>query len=739
MMTLRMIVALLSVAVMVAVSGLTLGVRDGARSVIRELRSSVGETSWLVRQRDIVGVQPPALTSDPQRLRQLEQTPGVVAVALFGRSSKTIGKTGYATAPVTASFFPARGLALERGRLFAAPGEAVVGAQLAGQLGQTVSDGLARAQVVGVLRSVGARGDIDRMTDRTVFMNADGFTGLSTVSDMIVRTTPERFGALQAVLQRWADQQTPGGYDVLPLADQYGTDLRRQAADLLSGALGFGVVACILAGLLNLGAFFLARSLDGLRSLGVRRAVGATQAQVIREDLLRALLWSVPGLLLGLPTAFALSGWASRLLDLPVRLGGWSVLGVVLLTGLVVAVSAYLPARWAAQQSPTLALRGVASSLPRWQAVLTVAGLALGTAGLVVQANTAQAARAETERAIGRIPAGVATIAPTVIDGEAFTDPRGQLRLAPFMFEELRASSLWQDVITSSVREVSNLDVRGKLPGTLKLGLAENPAALARLSDARLTAGRWPQGREVALGLNAALTLFGTQNVVGQQVTVPGAGLARVSGIFTAPQEGVVSGLSTGDVIARQDGPYRGIGFFSLIFQTRQPATAQGLAELLNREFGREDIRPVQAILPLDFAPAVRGVLLQLGSVYRLLSGILLLLGGVGLMAQLLLMLARRTREIGIRRAVGATRPDIYRQFMTESGWLGLGAALGGAACGVLATFPVLRAQEVPWAVDPQAVLLALAVGVGTALLFGALPAGLATRIPPAHALKESE
>lgn len=738
-MTLRLLVALLSVAVMVAVCGLTLGVRDGAQSVIRELRSSVGETSWLVRQRDIAGVQPPALTGQPQRLRQLESAPGVVAVALFGRSSKTIGKTGYATAPVTASFFAARGLTLQRGRLFTAPGEAVVGAQLAEQLGQTVSDGLAQARVVGVLRSVGARGDIDRMTDRTVFMNADGFTGLSTVSDLIVRTTPERFVALQGVLQRWADRQAPGGYDVVPLADQYGTDLRRKAADLLSGALGFGVVACILAGLLNLGAFFLARSLDGLRALGVRRAVGATQAQVIREDLLRAMVWCVPGLLLGLPAAFALSGWAGRALDLPVRLGGVSALLLLLLTGLVVAVSAYLPARWAARQSPTLALRGVASALPRWQAVLTAAGLALGTAGLVVQANTAQAARAETERIIGRIPPGVATIAPTVIDGEAFTDPRGQLRLAPFMFEELRASPLWRDIVTSSVREVSALDVRGNLPGTLKLGLIEDPAALAQLSDATLTAGRWPRGPEVALGLNAAITLFGTEDVVGQPVTVPGVGRARVSGVFIAPQEGVTSGLRASDVVARQDGPYRGIGFFSLVFQTRQPETAQGLADLLNREFGREDVRPVGAILPLDFAPAVRGVLLQLGAVYRLLSGVLLLLGGVGLMAQLLLMLARRTREIGVRRAVGATRPDIYRQFMTESGGLGLGAALLGAAGGLLATFPVLRAQGVPWAVNPEAVVLALALGVGTALLFGALPAGLATRIPPAHALKESE
>lgn len=749
--TLRLLVALLSVTLMVAVCGLTLGLWSGSQATLRELRSAVGETSWLIRQKDLPGIQPPPLDADPARFRQLESLPGVEKVALYGSGSKILGgQRGYATSAVNAAFFEVRGLQVARGRVFTGPGEAVVGADLTGTLGQEVSDGLATARVVGVLRPVGARGDIDRHTDGTVFMNLDGYLGLSAATQAIVRATPQGFAALRPALEAWADGHRQDGYDVVPLADQYGTDLRRRVADLLSGALGFGVVACVLAGALNLGAFFLARALDGLRSVGIRRAAGATRAQVLREDVGRALVWALPGLALGLPAAAALSSWASQRLDLPVRLDVPVILLLSALTLGVVALAAWVPARWAGRQSPTTALRGVAATLPRAQALLTAAGLALGTAGLVVQANTAEAARMETLRTIGRIQEGVFSFNPALIGGETFTDPRGQLELTPFLLEDLRARPEWADVVASSARTITQVKLRahrvaGGGDSTASVALVEDPPTLARLSDATLRSGGWPGAGEVALGEAQALTLFGRTDVVGRRVSLeeaqrgaPGE-TATVSGVFRGPSVGVVGGLSAEDIVAPWDAPYPQTKFTFLVFQVRDPATAQRLAEWVNAEYGGADTQPLRPLPPLELAPGVRGVLLQLSDVYRLLSGVLLLLGGAGLTAQLLLMLARRTREIGVRRAVGASRPDIYRQFMAESGRLGVLASGAGAALGLLATLPVLYAQGVALALNPLAVVLAMGVGVGTALVFGSLPAGLATRISPARALREAE
>lgn len=68
---------------------------------------------------------------------------------------------------------------------------------------------------------------------------------------------------------------------------------------------------------------------------------------------------------------------------------------------------------------------------------------------------------------------------------------------------------------------------------------------------------------------------------------------------------------------------------------------------------------------------------------------------------------------------------------------LGLLASLAGLTLGVLATAPLLRAQAVAFAVSPPALVLALLVGLGVALLFGALPALLATRVLPAQAMRQ--
>lgn len=738
---LRLVVATLSVAVMVAVLGLSLGVYSGSAARIAELRSAVGEHTYLV-QLDTSGVQgsftlPPPLDREPQRLLALRSAPGVEVVSLFGSSSKLIGGAAYSAQPVDADFFAARALEVVQGRPFAAPGEAVVGAGLADTLGQSVSTGLSRVTVVGVLAPVGARGDIDRNTDQTVFANADGFFGLTQTDQMLVVAQPERYREVGELLRAWvAPLATAGGvrYTVEPLADQYGVTLRRRAADLLGGALGFGVVAATLAALLNLLAFFLARALDNLRALGVRRALGATRRQVVWEDTLAALRWTAPGLVLGVLSTALLNRWAAQSLALPVSLsaGAWALL-LAAATG-VILFAALLPSLWASRQTPVLALRGVAARLPGWQVLLTAAGLTLGTAGLVVQSSSAAAAEAETARILGRTDSGVFRISPSYIDGETFTDPRGQLRLSEFMIEDLMALPEWGNVERAVIRERGRAelavgDVRQPLT-LVQAGAFEDNAALGRLE---LLSGRWPGAGEVALGERAAATLrpdAGADGLVGQTLPLNAGGTLRVSGVFGGPERSGAEALAV-------RGSLPGSGLLALHVESRVPGTGEALAGFLNREYGGPELQPVRPLYPLEFAPEVRRTLLELGRVYGLLSATLLLLGGAGLATQLLLALARRTREVGLRRALGATRRDIFGQFLGESLRLGLLASLAGLALGLVATVPLLRAQAVAFAVSPPALALAVMVGMGIALVFGALPALLAARISPAGAMRQ--
>jgi putative ABC transport system permease protein len=141
-------------------------------------------------------------------------------------------------------------------------------------------------------------------------------------------------------------------------------------------------------------------------------------------------------------------------------------------------------------------------------------------------------------------------------------------------------------------------------------------------------------------------------------------------------------------------------------------------------------------ITPAIIANMVRGTSRTLSLLLMALASLSLLVGGVVLMNILLISVAERTKEIGLRRAVGATRGDIFAQFLTESlsvTFLGmlLGSLLGGAVSLVLGKLTPLPAV-VSW--EPFALSLAFALLVGS--FFGVQPARRAARLRPVEALR---
>jgi putative ABC transport system permease protein len=256
----------------------------------------------------------------------------------------------------------------------------------------------------------------------------------------------------------------------------------------------------------------------------------------------------------------------------------------------------------------------------------------------------------------------------------------------------------------------------------------------------------------VILGSEVAETLFGhadgvtgeTIRIEGQPFRVIGVLESKGGGAFGSEDNQVLIPFTTAQsrLIRRSSSDRVDIIFVQAVDGDLVPQASEEVAQILRTRHrtpvGADDFTIFTQQDLLATFQSITGILtIFLGGI----AGISLLVGGIGIMNIMLVSVTERTREIGLRKALGARRRDILTQFLTESSLLSLIGGIIGIMFGWLISFGVGRIAEANNAaftpvVGLDAVLLATIFSAAVGLFFGIYPANRAASLEPVEALR---
>ncbi len=167
-------------------------------------------------------------------------------------------------------------------------------------------------------------------------------------------------------------------------------------------------------------------------------------------------------------------------------------------------------------------------------------------------------------------------------------------------------------------------------------------------------------------------------------------------------------------------------------------AAKEGVTRVLRRRHGLKPGDPddFNIMSSTEFLQTLEGVSRTFTTLLASVAGVSLLVGGIGIMNIMLVAVTERTREIGIRKALGARRRDILRQFLVESVVISAIGGLLGIALGVGITLAVDRAGTFRTMITPQSPILAVGFSFAVGVFFGFYPARKAAALHPIEALR---
>ncbi len=389
------------------------------------------------------------------------------------------------------------------------------------------------------------------------------------------------------------------------------------------------------------------------------------------------------------------------------------------------------------------------------RSILTTLGIIIGVGSVIVMVAVGSGARHEVDRQINSLGTNLLVIYPGAsrVGGRS----AGAGTSLPLSEDDLQAVRKKVDGVVAISGQLSGSApvIRGNSNTVTRIYGVHDQYFAAR--DWDVTSGRAfnPQdlrtgARVAVIGQTVVKNLFEGYDPVGQQIRVKNVPFLVV-GVLTAKgqtswgsdQDDIVllpMSAARGRIIGRSAVQTDAVGQISVKFDPGVDLTqAQEHIEQVLRQSrrvqpGAEDNFNVRNLT--EFLKARTAAATTLGWLLGATSVISLIVGGIGIMNIMLVSVTERTREIGLRMAVGARRFDIMSQFLVEAIVLCLLGGVIGIALGVGAAAATAKLAEWPILISPEVILMALAAAAGTGIFFGFFPARRAAHLNPIDALR---
>ena len=391
----------------------------------------------------------------------------------------------------------------------------------------------------------------------------------------------------------------------------------------------------------------------------------------------------------------------------------------------------------------------------RLRSGLTVLGIMIGIAAVILTVGLGQGAQNQISSQINALGTNLLTVSPG--SSTSTSGIRGGFGSASTL-TEADAAALSSKTVAPDVNAVapvlssSETVTAGSTNWTTTVVGTTTPWETVR--NRTVTQGRFIVNQDVTdhtavavLGSDTVSQLFSGADPVGQTVNVNGVPMTVIGVLNSVGSSASTTGTNPDDqvVVPISTASQRLFGsttLSSILIQSTSSATLTAAYQEANTELLA--LHGITTASNADFTIASQASLVTTAtSVDHTLTillggiaGISLLVGGIGVMNIMLVSVTERIREIGLRKALGATPPLIRRQFLLEASVLGLAGGALGALLAVAGAALLPHVIGYPIAVSVGASVGALVVAIAIGLVFGVYPASRAARMAPIDALR---